>query len=264
MGLLRSLLKSLGAPEATAKPSRWLVDLAGSIGRVAVASDDPEDEGIIEGGTDDGLAWTLRMLTRVEPDADSPREQHHVLWHSSSVQVDDVVLVFGSSSHDAGLWAGLDGITVRGAAIDAQMKTAFDALEQLVKRAESGALSPQGFMEEMSRPNRDARMPNFVHRASPFALPHPLSTPWHALTVDPVLAARVLTPEVIVRIEEWRAKAPTYDSWIRAWVGGPNVRLECWLVHPDPVTYQRLIDLGVTLTRATRDAIPPANPLHGA
>jgi hypothetical protein len=256
MGLLRSFLKSLAAPHETAKPSPWLVVLGESLGKSAIQSDDQDDEGIITGGTDDGLGWTLRVVTRIEADADSRPEQHHIVWQCQSIELTDVVLVFGSSSDDAGLWAGLDGVTVRGGALDDQMKGAFDALDHLVWRAESGSLSRQGFMEAMAQPNRESRMATFVEHATSFALPHPLSAPWHAYTTDSVMAARILTPAVIVRIEEWRAKAPTYDSWIRAWVGGPNVRLECWLVDPESTTYRRVIELGLALTRATRDALP--------
>jgi hypothetical protein len=264
VGLLRSLFKNLGTAEEPPKPAPWLVAVAGSLGTVARPPEHAAEEGVIDGTTADGLAWTLRFLTRIEADADSPREHHHILWHGSGVDVDDVVLVFGSSSHDARLWAGLDGITVHPDAIDNQMTSAFDALEQLVHRVEAGALSERGFMDELSRTNRGGPMVSFVEKAAPFALPHPLSAPWHALTVDPVVAARVLTPAVIVAIEEWRAKAPTYDSWIRAWVGGPNVRLECWLVAPDPATYRRVIDLGVSLTRATREAITRKVPYPSA
>jgi hypothetical protein len=210
MGLWQSVFKRFGTVEEPTKPAPWLADLARALGTVARASDGREDEGVIVGTVDDRVDWTLRVLTRIDADGDGRRDQVHVLWQSRVTQIDDVVLVFGSSSHDASVWSGLD---------------------------------------------RGGPLVRFVEKAAPFQLPHPLAAPWHALTVDPVLAARVLTPAVVVRIEEWRAKAPTYDSWIRAWVGGSSVRLESWLVDPDTATYRRLIDLGVELTRATCAAI---------
>ena len=251
MGFLKSLLKSIGSSEAE-KPGAWLGEYAQSLeGQIRPPAHDDE-EGLIDGTASDGIAWTLRVLRRTEADSENPSEYHHVVWHTDAVRRDDVVLVFSSAGDDAGRWVGVDGIHVRADEHMSKLDSAFGDLDRLVKQAQSGKVSGQGFIDQLSTMADGGRMAAFVKRAARFALPHPLAAPWHALTTDPVLAARLLTPAVIARIEAWRATGDRFDAWIRGWVGAPNVRLEAYLVDPGPRGYRTVVEIGLALARAAR------------
>jgi hypothetical protein len=210
-----------------------------------------DEEGFIDGSSPDGLTWTLRVIQRVEQDSDTA-EQHHILWNTDAVRLDDVVLVIGSSASDADLWLGMDGIDVRGDKSVADADAAIDELERLVQGAQSGALSGQEFMEKLGRSGGDNPMLRFMNRAKPFTLPHPLAAPWHAFTTDAVAAARLLTPVVMTRLEGLRDRLYGADRWIRVWVGAPNVRIQAYLADPESRDYQNTVALGLELARAAR------------
>ena len=251
MGLLKSLLKALGPPDDPPKPGTWMRLYSDALGGSVRAPERADEEGFIDGTGPDGLVWSLRVIQRVEGDSETV-EQHHILWNTDAVRLDDVVLVIGSSASDADLWLGMDGIDVRGDKSLANADAAIDELERLVQRAQSGAISGQEFMNRLGSSGGDNPMLRFMNRAKRFTLPHPLAAPWHAFTTDAVAAARLLTPVVMTRLEALRDRLYGAERWIRVWVGAPNVRIQAYLADPEPRDYQNIVALGLDLARAAR------------
>ena len=260
MGFLKSLFKSITSVEAAEKRGEWLRSYAETLGAAARSADHADEEGIIEGTSTDGIAWRLRVLQRNDRDGDSPFDFHHVLWHTDAVRLANVILVFGSHPRDVAMWGGLDGIHVRGDENLARLDAAFNELGRLASEAQSGVLPVEELVRKLSHVPADAVMTIFSQRAKRFPLPHPLSSPWHAMTIDPAAAARLLTPTVLTRLEEWRAQPWSSSSWIRAWIGGPNVRLESYLVDPGPAGYERVIEVGLGLARESNQLVGGRKP----
>ena len=260
MGFIKSLFRNITAPIVQEKPAEWLRSYAEALGGVARRPDYDDEEGVIDGASADGIAWSVRVLRRNDRDGDSPFDYHHVLWHTDAVRVANVALVFGSHPRDVGVWGGLDGIHVRGDENLARLDAAFNELGRLASEAQAGVLPVEELVRKLKHVPADAVMTIFMQRAKAFPLPHPISAPWHAMTIDPVAAARLLTPTVLTRLEEWRAQPWSSSGWIRAWIGGPNVRLESYLVDPGPPGYERVIEVGLALARVSNELFGGRKP----
>jgi hypothetical protein len=108
MGLLNSLFRA-GSARPNEDHGNWLRPYADVLGGRFRQPEHHDEHGFIDGATD-AISWTLRILARKEPDSDSHRAYHHLLWHTDSVRVDEIVVAFGNSSSHVGLWDGRDGM----------------------------------------------------------------------------------------------------------------------------------------------------------
>ena len=108
MGLLNSLFRA-GSARPNGNHDTWLRPYADVLGGRIRQPEHDDEHGVID-GTGAGISWTLRVLARPEPNAESARAYHHLTWHTDSARTHEVAVVFGNSASEAGLWSGLDGM----------------------------------------------------------------------------------------------------------------------------------------------------------
>ena len=108
MGLLNSLFRA-GSARPNEDHGTWLQPYADVLGGRIRQPEHHDEHGFID-GADAAVNWTLHVLARKEPDFESPRTYHHLLWHTDSVRMDEVAVVFGNAGSDAGRWGARDGM----------------------------------------------------------------------------------------------------------------------------------------------------------
>ena len=107
MGLLNSLFRA-GSARPNEDHGTWLQPYANVLGGRIRQPEHDGEHGFID-GADAAISWTLRVLARKEHDFQSPRACHHLLWHTDSVRMDEIAVVFGNAGDAAGLWGAVDG-----------------------------------------------------------------------------------------------------------------------------------------------------------
>jgi hypothetical protein len=213
------------------------------------------------GGTSDGIRWTL-AVSPAPDNSDGEKSEDQFWWTTDAIRSSTYLLIAGYARFASLEWEGQGGVQNVGEiedALDAIMNEVGQAADDAIRTGNSRFTDDLVSLERRHYRERPwLTIGGFLESARNVPLAHPELQNVDVKAEDLELAHRLFDRGVVAALRSCVETIKSSDSFIRIWLGAPNLRLHlASSVEDDEARLEackRVVELGTALASSYQRA----------